>query len=92
MSIGDLKPIRTVSDDPLWNLCAGLLFVIALLTAYAMVVDIPERQVVSKTITLTEEELAQIIAAHRTDAAKGVRCDRLQDQFRWTPQKQRQPM
>lgn len=96
MSIGDYKDCRPQGEPLMVNLCLGLVAVIGALTAYSCTTDLPNRQVVARTVTLTEEELAQRIAAARIDAARKVmdaqRCDRLQDQFRWTPPKQRQPM
>lgn len=96
MNIGDYKDCRPQSERPMMNFCLGLIALIGALTAYFLTTDIPKRQVVARSVTMTEDELRGLIAKHRIDAARKVmeaqRCDRLQDQFRWTPQKQRQPM
>jgi hypothetical protein len=70
-AIRDARHITTREDGVAHRIAFGLVCVIALLSAYSCVSDIPERRVFSEpTVTMPRAEYQRAIAQARIDAAR----------------------
>ena len=93
-AIRDARHITTAEDTAARRIAHGLLAVIAVLTAYSCVSDIPARRVVSDTVTLPRAELERRLQDARIDAARqafAAKECRAFDEFKYPPRR-RAPM
>jgi hypothetical protein len=76
MTPNDLKSYGRESRiaPPLIDLCSGLVAVIVVLTAYSMVSDTPERQVVITTRAAIDKQIAEQRIAAAREAMEAREC------------------